>query len=328
MPSDLPLSGTPTPVLTPAPVQLPANAVQLRAGIVAWFASHARDLPWRAPDRTAWGVLVSEVMLQQTPVARALPAWVAWMSRWPTPADVAAASTADVLRAWGRLGYPRRALRLQECARAIIDRHGGSVPHDEADLLALPGIGAYSAAAVVAFAHGGRSVVLDTNVRRVIGRTVAGIALPAPTQTATEVRLAASLVPADPAAAATWAAASMELGALVCTARAPRCDACPVEPFCAWRAAGRPADTHAARRRTQAWAGTDRQARGRVMALLRERSEPVPRGEVAAVWPDHAQLDRCLRGLVADGLVEARPADDAVPAYRLPIGPARVSPAR
>ena len=301
-------------------------AAALSAGIGDWFAANARDLPWRRPGRTAWGVLVSEVMLQQTPVVRVLPAWTDWMTWWPTPGDLAAASTADVLRAWGRLGYPRRALRLQECARAIVARHEGVVPRDEADLLALPGIGAYTAAAVVAFAFGGRSVVLDTNVRRVLARTVAGVALPPPSQTAAELRAAAELVPADPAEAARWAAASMELGALVCTARAPRCAECPVAALCAWRRAGHPVDLHLGRRRTQAWAGTDRQARGRVMALLREALEPVPRAAVEDLWPDRAQLDRCLDSLVADGLAEALvgsgSAAGSEPTYRLPAPPA------
>lgn len=272
--------------------------------LAAWFARTARDLPWRAPDRTPWGVLVSEVMSQQTPVARVAPVWVVWMERWPTPADLASASTAEVLRAWGTLGYPRRALRLQDCARAVVERHGGEVPEDEVALLALPGVGAYTAGAVMAFAFGRRSVVLDTNVRRVLARTLAGAALPAPSLTAAETARAAAVVPSDDADAATWAAASMELGAVVCTARAPRCDACPVAGSCAWRAAGYPADEHEARRRTQSWAGTDRQVRGKVMALLRAEHGHVGRERVALVWPDARQLDRCVAGLVEDGLVE------------------------
>lgn len=293
---------------------------EIRRHIVAWFAGNSRDLPWRRPGRTPWGVLVSEVMLQQTPVARVLPAWTDWMTWWPTPADLAAASTADVVRAWGRLGYPRRALRLQESARAITERHGGAVPRTEADLRGLPGIGAYTAAAVVAFAFGGRSVVLDTNVRRVLARTITGVALAPPSQTVAEVRAAAALVPLDPAEAARWAAASMELGALVCTARSPRCSECPVEMLCAWRRAGQPADVHLARRRTQAWAGTDRQARGRVMALLREALEPVPRAAVEDLWPDRDQLDRCLGSLLADGLAEEIAVGSESPRYRLPAG--------
>ncbi|MFI2754788.1 A/G-specific adenine glycosylase [Cellulomonas sp. P22] len=292
----------------------------LRAAVLEWFDENARDLPWRAPDRTPWGVLVSEVMLQQTPVVRVEPAWRAWMARWPEPADLAAAGTADVLRAWDRLGYPRRALRLQECARVVVERHDGTVPRTTEELLALPGVGAYTAAAVQAFAFGLRSVVLDTNVRRVLARSVGGTALPAPSQTTAEVRLAASYVPDDDATAARWSAASMELGALVCTARSPRCEECPVAGLCAWRAAGRPDDEHAARRRTQAWAGTDRQVRGRVMALLREALEPVPAHALDAVWPDRTQRERCVAGLLADGLVVRvpGPSDDDPPTYRLP----------
>ena len=291
----------------PAPATRPLAIQGVLAG---WFARTARDLPWRAPDRTPWGVLVSEVMAQQTPVARVAPVWTAWMERWPTPADFAGAPTADVLRAWGTLGYPRRALRLQDCARAIVERHGGVVPQDEPSLLALPGIGTYTAAAVVAFAFGGRSVVVDTNVRRVLARALGGDALPAPSLTAAETARAAAIVPPDATDAATWAASSMELGAVVCTARAPRCDACPVAGLCAWRAAGYPPDAHAARRRTQAWTGTDRQVRGKVMAVLRDAHGHVARERMALVWPDAVQLARCIAGLVEDGLVEQT--DDAL----------------
>ena len=272
--------------------------------VVAWFDDAARDLPWRHADRTPWGVLVSEVMLQQTPVVRVEPVWREWLRRWPAPADLAAAPTADVLRAWGRLGYPRRALRLQDCARAIVERHDGTVPDDEGALLALPGIGEYTAAAVRAFAFGRRSVVVDTNVRRVLARTLGGTALAAPSPTAAERSLAADTAPVDDATAARWAAASMELGAVVCTARAPRCHACPVADLCAWRAAGHPPDEHAHRRRTQAWHGTDRQVRGRVMAALRAADAPVPRALLADSGPDPVQVDRCLGGLVEDGLIE------------------------
>ncbi|GEL95325.1 A/G-specific adenine glycosylase [Cellulomonas composti] len=295
----------------------------LTSAVAAWYDEHARELPWRGPDRTPWGVLVSEVMLQQTPVVRVEPAWQAWLARWPTPADLAAAPTADVLRAWDRLGYPRRALRLQECARTLVERHGGEVPDDEAALLALPGIGPYTAAAVRAFAFGRRAVVLDTNVRRVLARAIGGEALPAPALTRAESDRALALVPARAADAARWAQASMELGALVCTARAPRCDRCPLVSSCAWVAAGRPDDAHAHRRRTQAWAGTDRQARGRLLAVLRESTSPVPEHALAQAWPPPAQRARCLAGLVADGLVvQARPDDEAgpddEPAYALP----------
>ncbi|MCU1432735.1 MAG: adenine glycosylase [Actinotalea sp.] len=282
--------------------------------VLTWFGSAARDLPWRAPDRTSWGVLVSEVMLQQTPVVRVEPLWRAWMERWPAPADLAAAPTADVLRAWDRLGYPRRALRLHECARVVVERHGGVLPVTEPDLLALPGIGTYTAAAVVAFAHGRRSVVVDTNVRRVLARAVDGVALPPPTLTRAELRRAADVVPDDDGTAARWSAAVMELGALVCTARAPRCPACPVEHLCTWRRAGMPADQHAPDRRRQTWEGTDRQVRGRVMAVLRaDGAGPVPAAELSGLCADAVQLERSLAGLVDDGLVERLPTG-----YRLP----------
>ncbi|WP_278025457.1 A/G-specific adenine glycosylase [Xylanimonas ulmi] len=286
-------------------------AAEVRAAlverVVAWFQAARRDLPWRAPERTPWGVLVSEVMLQQTPVVRVEPAWRAWLERWPTPAALADASTADVLRAWDRLGYPRRALRLRECAQAVVERHGGQVPDDEAALRALPGVGEYTAAAVRAFAFGRRAVVVDTNVRRVLARAVTGLALPAPTPTAAERAVAAAVVPAGDAAASAWAAASMELGALVCAARSPRCAACPVADLCAWRAAGYPGDTHAHRRRTQAWHGTDRQCRGRIMAVLRAADDAVDRTALdahMAATPADAQVTRCLAGLIEDGLVE------------------------
>lgn len=270
--------------------------------IVEWFHREGRSLPWRSPDPDPWAVLVSEVMLQQTPVARVQPVWLDWMARWPTPAALAAATQADAVRAWGRLGYPRRAARLWECAVAITDRHGGNVPRDEAALLALPGVGAYTAAAILAFAYGQRAVVLDTNVRRVVSRIWDGQELPRAHISKAERLRADALTPVDDAPAATWAVASMELGALVCTARTPRCDACPVADHCAWRAAGYPAS--AAVRRTQPWAGTDRQVRGRILAILRAAHAPViveGRAELADVEP--GQVDRCLASLVADGLV-------------------------
>ena len=288
---------------------------ELHEAISLWFSAAKRDLPWRDPQTSAWGVLVSEVMLQQTPVARVAPAWDAWMRAWPTPADLAAASPADVLRAWNRLGYPRRALRLRECAAAIVAEHGGEVPASLPLLLALPGVGEYTAAAVLTFAFGQRIVVLDTNVRRVLDRLVAGQALPAPSPNGAERQRAAALLPLNPPDAARWNIGVMELGALVCTAKNPDCGSCPVAQFCQWRAADYPADEHAARRRAQAWEGTDRQARGRVLAALRRSDEPVAADEIANLWPEAAQLARAVGSLLADGLIE--PADDDG-ALRLP----------
>lgn len=270
--------------------------------VIDWFAEAARDLPWRAADRTPWGVLVSEVMLQQTPVARVEPVWRAWMERWPTPADLATAEQAQVIRAWDRLGYPRRALRLRECAIALVERHDGEVPDESAALLALPGIGEYTAAAVRVFAFGERDVVLDTNVRRVIGRAWHSQPLPKTHQTRGERDHAAALVPKETRASALWNAGAMELGALVCTARSPRCGECVLAAHCAWNIAGKPGlDT--APRRTQAWHGTDRQVRGRVMAILRRADAPVTvSGHVDLADVEPGQLDRCLESLVEDGL--------------------------
>lgn len=299
-------------VPSPTPPSLPAHAsgypdqtAELRARVLDWFAQNARDLPWRAPATSPWGVLVSEVMAQQTPVGRVAPRWVEWMARWPGPRELAAAPIMDVLRAWDRLGYPQRALRLAASARVVVEQWDGELPRTEVELRTLPGVGEYTAAAVVAFAYGERAVVLDTNVRRVLARLVGGVALPAPSLTRAERNRAAALLPGDPATSARWNIALMEFGALVCRAATPDCAACPVRSQCAWRAAGYPADTHAPRRRPQAWHGTDRQVRGRVMALLREAGDaPVPASVVRSTLADVAegQLERALAGLVADGL--------------------------
>ena len=279
--------------------------------VLAWYARNARDLPWRAPGATPWSVLVSEIMLQQTPVARVLPEYLRWIARWPTPAALAAEPAGEAIRQWGRLGYPRRALRLHETATILTTRHGGMVPADRDALLALPGIGSYTAAAVASFAFGQRHAVLDTNVRRVLARLVAGQPVPGAAPSVAERRLAESLLPAEPAVAARWSVAVMELGALVCTAASPRCGTCPVARDCAWLAAGRPKEPGepeaAAGRRTQRYDGTDRQCRGRLLAVLRDSGEPVSRADFDAVWPGQAQLARALDGLIADGLVDPLP---------------------
>lgn len=285
----------------------------MRDAVLTWYAREARDLPWRAPDRTPWGVLVSEIMLQQTPVSRVEPVWRDWMHRWPEPADLAREEPGAAIRAWGRLGYPRRALRLHAAATTITERHSGKVPSSYDELIALPGIGDYTAAAVASFAFGHRHPVLDTNVRRVLARAVTGVQFPPTSTTAAERRLAEELLPADETAA-TWSVAVMELGALVCTARAPACDTCPIAHDCAWRLAGSPEYSGPPRRR-QPWEGTDRQARGRLMAVLRDATGPVPKSALDAVWPHTAQRERALDGLVADGLVE--PLDGQ--RYRLPV---------
>ncbi len=276
----------------------------LVSAVIAWFEIHRRDLPWREPDRTPWGVLVSEVMLQQTPVSRVVPAWRDWMARWPEPADLAAAPPGEAIRQWGRLGYPRRALRLHAAARRICEEHGGQVPRDEAALRELPGVGEYTAGAVRAFAFGQRALVLDTNVRRVLARVVGGREHAPRSISAAERSSADALLPRDPATAARWSIAAMELGALVCTAGSPGCQRCPVTRGCGWSVAGRPAGMGPPRP-AQRFAGTDRQVRGLLLAVLREAGGPVGRERLDQAWvADPVQRERALLGLVADGLAE------------------------
>ena len=295
---------------------------ELPGPVLAWYAANARDLPWRLPGTSPWAVLVSEVMLQQTPVARVEPVYRDWLARWPTPAALAAEPPGEAVRAWGRLGYPRRALRLHAAATEVVAHHRGQLPATYDELIALPGVGSYTAAAVMSFAHGGRHAVLDTNVRRVLARVVSGRAEAPRSTTAAELRLAESLLPAEPAVAARWAVAVMELGALVCTARSPACPGCPVADRCAWLLAGRPPST-GPRRRPQRFEGTDRQARGRLLAVVRSADAPVAPADLAAAWPEPVQRERALAGLLHDGLVDETPGGYALPGVpRVPGGSA------
>jgi len=273
----------------------------LHDAVLDWFAQNARELPWRN-GASAWGVMVSEFMLQQTPVARVLPIFAEWMERWPTPAALAVEPSGEAVRAWGRLGYPRRALRLHAAAVVIVAEHGGDVPADHDKLLALPGVGSYTAAAISSFAFDQRHVVLDTNVRRVFARVRDGVALPSPSLTAAEREAALQLLP-DFSEASRWAAGTMELGAVVCTARSPRCEQCPVREQCRWRALGYPV-YDGPKRSTQTYDGTDRQCRGRILQLLRDAHGPVGKTAIDRVWDKPEQRERSLDGLVADGLVE------------------------
>jgi len=278
------------------------GAVPLPDLVLDWYPRHARDLPWRQPGTTAWGVMVSEFMLQQTPVARVEPIWLAWVARWPTPSATASASAADVLRVWGKLGYPRRAKRLHECALAIAGEHGDVVPSDVETLLSLPGVGAYTARAIACFAYGQRVPVVDTNVRRVVARAVHGRADAGASTLPRDLDDVAALLP-NGDDAPRFSVALMELGATVCTARSPRCGICPLS-VCAWRSAGYPAATSQARR-AQRYAGTDRQVRGRLLDVLRGNDFPVTRAELDVAWlADTAQRDRALDSLLVDGLVE------------------------
>ncbi|MGE3286798.1 MAG: A/G-specific adenine glycosylase [Pseudonocardia sp.] len=275
----------------------------LARAVLDWYPTAARDLPWRRPGTTPWGVLVSEFMLQQTPVARVEPVWDEWLARWPRPSALMTASRADVLRAWGKLGYPRRALRLHEAAAVIATAHGDVVPRDVAALESLPGIGTYTARAVACFGYGERCPVVDTNVRRVVARAVHGRGDAGPARTAADLADVDALLPADRAPAAVVSAGLMELGAVVCTARAPRCGDCPVSGGCAWVAAGRPV-YDGPRRAVQGFAGTDRQVRGLLLDVLRATDDPVHRAVLDLAWSDGAQRDRCLGSLLVDGLVD------------------------
>lgn len=279
-----------------APQSSPADRV------IPWFRQHARPLPWRAPDFSPWGVLVSEIMLQQTPVARVIPRLEQWLKRWPSPDALAADPPSEAVRAWDRLGYPRRALRLHAAAVAISERHGGEVPGDVDALLALPGIGDYTARAVAAFAFGVRAPVVDVNTRRVIARAVHGQGEAGLARTRADLADMEALLPADPADARLMNAGTMELGQLVCVARAPRCEACPLADLCAWRAAGYPAYDGPRAPRQARFEGSDRQVRGLIMRELRHADEPVPADVIETLWPDARQRERALAGLLADGL--------------------------
>ena len=278
--------------------------------VLDWYAASARDLPWRRPGTSPWAVMVSEFMLQQTPVVRVLPVYETWLERWPTPRALAAEPSGEAVRAWGRLGYPRRALRLHASAVAITEEHGGEVPDTYEELRALPGVGDYTAAAIASFGYGRSHAVLDTNVRRVLGRAVSATEFPPGSVTRAERQLAESLVPAD--RPELWAVGVMELGALVCTAANPRCESCPILARCAWHAAGRPA-YDGPPRRGQTYAGTDRQCRGRLLAVLRDTRAVVPKSRLDAAWADDAQRGRALDGLLADGLVVATQGGYALP---------------
>lgn len=281
--------------------------------VADWYAAGHRDLPWRRPGFTAWGTLVSEFMLQQTPVARVIPALERWLNRWPTPADLARVPPGDAVRAWARLGYPRRALALHAAATVIAERHANEVPSDVEALLALPGVGPYTARAVAAFAYGVRTPVVDTNVRRVLARAVRGQAAPGPARTTVDLAEMDAVLPTDPERARLTNAGTMELGQTICTARAPRCDDCPVRELCAWRAAGYPAYDGPRAAVQKKYEGSDRQVRGLVLRELRASDTPVPQAVIARLWPDDAQLRRAVDGLLRDGLAVRSGSDLQLP---------------
>jgi A/G-specific adenine glycosylase len=263
---------------------------------LAWYKKNKRDLPWRSTD--AWGVLVSEIMLQQTPVARVLPVYNEWMKRWPTPAALAAATPAQVITAWGRLGYPRRALRLHECAKVISTQYKGKIPTTQSELRELPGVGDYTSAAIIAFAFEGRSLVLDINIRRVFARVIDGIEVPTAAPTKSERQEREKLIPSKNPHV--WAAATMEFGALICTAKNPKCGQCPLADQCIWRSLDYPLSDQP--KRTQSWHGTDRQCRGVIVQALRE-NPALTKKEIMQLWDVPSQVEKALLTLLEDGLL-------------------------
>ena len=270
--------------------------------VARWFRRTARPLPWRDPATSAWGILLSEVMAQQTPVARVAPLWLEWMDRWPTATALAAASPADVVRAWGRLGYPRRALNLHAAAVRIRDEFGGDVPADVDALESLPGIGNYTARAVASFAFGQRVPVVDTNIRRVLARAVLGIAEPEPPRVTADMNLMDSVLPLAAKESVAVNAGIMELGAVVCTARTPNCGECPIAQHCAWALAGFPDNAGRTRTPQKKYEGSVRQARGAILALARN-GHHITSTDIATAVPDQPRRDLALEGLLSDGLL-------------------------
>lgn len=273
-----------------------------REPLLAWYRRHARPLPWRR-TRDPFRILVSEVMAQQTPAARAAPAWTAFVARFPTVTAVADAPVADVLRAWRGLGYNRRAVNLHRAARIVADTYEGRVPAAYAELVALPGVGDYTAKAVLAFAFGRDTAPVDTNVARVLARVG-----PRPPRDRAELAArATALVP--PGRARDWSQALMDLGATVCVRRAPRCGGCPAAGWCGWRASPSrpdPAATAPVRARPQgAFPGSDRYHRGRLLDALRRGRLPAGDVPQAAHLRDEPGRSAAIAGsLVRDGLAE------------------------
>lgn len=256
-----------------------------------WFEINCRDLPWRSTS--PWGVMVSEFMLQQTPVVRVLPKWNEWMQRWPTPSALAKAEKSEVIKAWGRLGYPRRALRLWESAKVIASDFDDQVPVEVDTLKRLPGVGEYTAKAIATFAFGQSHNVMDINIRRVFARLIDGQEHPRPSADKRERE-------ERPIFGPTWSAAIMELGALVCTAKNPACDRCPLATSCLWLRNDKPAMNQA--RKTQAWKGTRRQCRGTILQRLRESEHPLSREDFN--WQERDQLESAIKELIAEGFIE------------------------
>ena len=286
--------------MTPARAALRA----MQSAVLGWYADHARPLAFR---RTAdpWSVLLSEVIAQQTQAARAAEAWTRLIAEFPTPAALAAVSPATAIRAWRGLGYNRRAVALRAAAIAIVDEHGGRVPDTFESLVRLPGIGPYTARAVLAIAFDRDVAALDTNIRRVVGRAMLGE--PASVPSRGFQALADGFVPRG--RAAMWTHALMDIGAAFCRKRDPRCGACPLATHCRYLAAGRPPEQpRAARPPAQPFPSTSRWLRGRILDRLRDAPDGAWVSIDAPIGAhDQATIDRVLAEMASQGMVVLHP---------------------
>jgi A/G-specific adenine glycosylase len=289
---------------------------RIRRALLPWYAEHGADVPWRPAEGRPgdpYAALVAAVCAQQTPMARVLPLYARWMAALPALGDAARASRAEALRLWGDAGYPRRAVAIRETARIVVREHGGELPREEAALLALPGVGPFTAAIVRCFGHGEQVAAVDVNVVRVLGRAVLGELEPVASLPAARAEaLAERMLP--PGEAERWNPALMDLGAMICRAR-PRCEACPLARLCAARPRIARGERAAAPRRQPAYAGSDRQWRGRILRALREHAAGAEGGDETpslavrslvarlAVTPaERARARRLLDVLAAEGL--------------------------
>ena len=290
-----------------------SNDALLRRRLMGWYREHGRhDLPWRL-TRDPYAVLLSEVMLQQTQVARVLPYYEAWMERWPTVAALAGASAGDTIREWGGLGYNRRAVFLHRTASTVM-ADNGRIPKNIDQLVRLPGIGPYTARAVACFAFGTRTTVADTNIARVMSRALLGLATPKGAPSIERERAARELLPLRNARDHNLAL--MDLGATVCTARAPGCNVCPLVTLCAWRAAGYPVVQSEAASGAVPFEHSARFGRGRIVENLRaQRSAST--SDLARGLPEAhaARVDEYLEALERDGVIEHSGDDE----WRLPV---------
>jgi A/G-specific adenine glycosylase len=287
---------------------MPSSRADVHEAVLGWYRARPHDYPWRVDEPDPFAVLVSEIMLQQTQAARVAPAYRAFLQRFPDVRSLASSGRADLLRAWGRLGYPRRAIALREGARVIVHRHGGVVPRERASLVALPGVGPYTAAAVASIAFGEPIAAVATNTRRIIARLLHGLEPDGVRPRALRADADAMVARGAPGA---WNQALMDLGRSVCRP-APRCDACPLSSWCRFDADGE--TRRRTTRRQPAFRGSMRQARGLVLSVLREVGSASVASLAHTTGMAPERTAEAVRGLAADGVVSAA-ADISVDTY-------------